>query len=536
MSVSYDDDPRRKGRSFTISQTVIEGKKKLDFSEFYEIQLWDMRTPKKNIFKSSFNQLNQLSPHSVAHKAKWSWKLLQIMKPVLAPLLIVTSLSLLILLVFILDNRLAESTSKRSLCGGSCEMSLVESIPENLTYPKGSPLFPSTYSAWQHLLDNAEKSIDLVVFYWSLRNDDVTPIKMNSSWEGEAIFDHLLDIAKTKKEVKIRVTQNQPDPHFRQNDSKLLEKEGAEIRSVDFDRILGAGVLHTKMWIVDDRNMYLGSANMDWQSLTQVKEVGVLVQNCSCLVEDAKKIFEVYWILGQNSSKIPPKWPSELSTRFNALTPMKLTLSGHKSDVFLSSSPLPFNPNGRTNDIDTVLSIISHADKFVHIAVMDYFPRFLYAEKTTFWPIIDDELRRAALNKRVKVKLLASHWNHTREDMLRWLKSLQDLSGKNWPSISIETKLFVVPTFSKEQSELPFARVNHNKYMVTDKSAYIGTSNWSGDYFTNTAGVSVSVSEDSKGNETLSSAGNDSSLREQLEALFERDWNSPYAKPLQEFL
>lgn len=25
--------------------------------------------------------------------------------------------------------------------------------------------------------------------------------------------------------------------------------------------------------------------------------------------------------------------------------------------------------------------------------------------------------------------------------------------------------------------------------MVTDESAYIGTSNWSGDYFTNTAGV-----------------------------------------------
>ncbi|KAB7499484.1 Phospholipase D3 [Armadillidium nasatum] len=487
------------------------------------------------------------------------------MKPVLAPLLIVTSLSLLILLVFILDNRLAESTSKRSLCGGSCEMSLVESIPENLTYPKSSPLFPSTYSAWQHLLDNAEKSIDLVVFYWSLRNDDVTPIKMNSSWEGEAIFDHLLDIAKTKKEVKIRVTQNQPDPHFRQNDSKLLEKEGAEIRSVDFDRLLGAGVLHTKMWIVDDKNMYLGSTNMDWQSLTQVKEVGVLVQNCSCLVEDAKKIFEVYWILGQNSSKIPPKWPSELSTRFNALTPMKLTLSGHKSDVFLSSSPLPFNPNGRTNDIDTVVSIISHADKFVHIAVMDYFPRFLYAEKTTFWPVIDDELRRASLNKRVKVKLLASHWNHTRADMVRWLKSLQDLSGKNWPSISIETVRYKEPLLSLNHGvnnrggaaillheSVPFTTLHLSTSfcmawftfvpyyielnLLKRQSYFAGTSNWSGDYFTNTAGVSISVSEDSKRNETLSSAGNDSSLREQLESLFERDWNSPYAKPLQEFL
>lgn len=31
----------------------------------------------------------------------------------------------------------------------------------------------------------------------------------------------------------------------------------------------------------------------------------------------------------------------------------------------------------------------------------------------------------------------------------------------------------MVPT-SPEQKEIPFARVNHNKYMVTDKIAYIG--------------------------------------------------------------
>lgn len=34
-------------------------------------------------------------------------------------------------------------------------------------------------------------------------------------------------------------------------------------------------------------------------------------------------------------------------------------------------------------------------------------------------------------------------------------------------------RLFVVPANSK-QKEIPFARVNHNKYMVTDKIAYIG--------------------------------------------------------------
>ena len=32
----------------------------------------------------------------------------------------------------------------------------------------------------------------------------------------------------------------------------------------------------------------------------------------------------------------------------------------------------------------------------------------------------------------------------------------------------------MVPAFTEEQNAIPFARVNHNKYMVTDKTLYIG--------------------------------------------------------------
>lgn len=45
----------------------------------------------------------------------------------------------------------------------------------------------------------------------------------------------------------------------------------------------------------------------------------------------------------------------------------------------------------------------------------------------------------------------------------------------------------MVPT-TPDFDKIPFARVNHNKYMVTDTAGYIGTSNWSGDYFIDTAG------------------------------------------------
>lgn len=45
---------------------------------------------------------------------------------------------------------------------------------------------------------------------------------------------------------------------------------GVQVRKVPFGRLTG-GVLHSKFWIVDRKHIFLGSANMDWRSLTQVK-------------------------------------------------------------------------------------------------------------------------------------------------------------------------------------------------------------------------------------------------------------------------
>lgn len=60
--------------------------------------------------------------------------------------------------------------------------------------------------------------------------------------------------------------------------------------------------------------------------------------------------------------------------------------------------------------------------------------------------------------------------------------------------------------------------------MVTDQVAYIGTSNWSGDYFINTAGIGF-VAQDT----VHSRSDNITTLRAQLESVFDRDWNSKYA-------
>lgn len=61
--------------------------------------------------------------------------------------------------------------------------------------------------------------------------------------------------------------------------------------------------------------------------------------------------------------------------------------------------------------------------------------------------------------------------------------------------------------------------------MVTDCTAYIGTSNWSADYFINTAGIGLVLEETNQmdSNETIQT------IRSDLASVFERDWNSPYA-------
>ena len=48
-------------------------------------------------------------------------------------------------------------------------LGIVESIPENLTYPSGSPSHLSTYDAWTRLLVAAKETVDIASFYWTLR-------------------------------------------------------------------------------------------------------------------------------------------------------------------------------------------------------------------------------------------------------------------------------------------------------------------------------------------------------------------------------
>ncbi|XP_009986687.1 PREDICTED: phospholipase D4 [Tauraco erythrolophus] len=413
-----------------------------------------------------------------------------------------------------------EEDTNRS--NNSCSFELVESVPYDLAFEINSTAAKPLYKAWMRLLDIAQENIHVASYYWSLTGKDIN-VNDSSSKQGEDIlkrFERLL-----AENVSVYVAASMPTLATNSTDLELLEGKGAHVKKIDFGHLAG-GVLHSKFWIVDMKHIYIGSANMDWRSLSQVKEFGAVIYNCSCLAKDLWKTFSTYWDVGHANATIPFPWPLNYSTHINKHRPLEVEFNGISTKAYFSASPPAFCPEGRTYDLFAIISIISEAQKFVYVSVMEYFPTSRFAHPERYWPAIDNALRRAAFNYRVQIRLLVSCWTHSDPAMLYYLRSLRALNNPQ-AHISVDVKLFIVPVLN--HTNIPHGRVNHNKYMVTDKVAYIGTSNWSEDYFINTAGVGLIIKQNSTNPQRTQLP-----IQEQLKNLFERDWNSKYAVNLED--
>lgn len=436
-------------------------------------------------------------------------------RPHRAALLAVLSILFLLTFLVLVHLRLrGDADGAAGSCGDTCRIVLVESIPEGMAFGAGPAPNPSTFETWLELLGTATRSLDIASFYWTLTNED-TRTHEPSAAQGERILAELLRLPQ--RGVAVRVAVSAPSAKAPLDDLQALERSGAAVRAVNLPRLTG-GILHTKFWLVDGVHLYIGSANMDWRSLTQVKELGAAVYNCSCLAKDLGKIFEAYWALGVPDASIPAPWPDNYSTTFNVETPLELALNDTAAAVYFSSSPPALCAAGRTQDLDALVAVIDAAEAFVDVAVMSYLPSTEFSRPERFWPAIDDRLRKAVFERGVRVRLLAGCWPHSRAAMFPFLKSLAAVAD-NHTRYDVQVRLFLVPA-SAAQARIPFARVNHNKYMVTEKEAYVGTSNWSGDYFERTAGSALVVAQPGGGAGTF---------RERLQDVFERDWSSRYS-------
>ncbi|XP_021566742.1 phospholipase D4 [Carlito syrichta] len=420
------------------------------------------------------------------------------------------------------DSSPAWETLKRETEGqsDSCRLVLVESIPQDLPSAAGSPLAQPLAQAWLQLLDTAQESIHVASYYWSLTGPDIG-VNDSSSQLGEALLQKLQQLLG--RNISLAVATSSPTLARKSTDLQVLAARGAQVRRVPMGRLTG-GVLHSKFWVVDGRHIYLGSANMDWRSLTQVKELGMVIYNCSHLAQDLEKTFQTYWVLGAPQAVLPKTWPQNVSSHINRFRPFRGLFDGVPTTAYFSASPPTLCPHGRTRDLDALLAVMGGAREFIYASVMEYFPTTRFSHPRRYWPVLDNALRAAAFARRVHVRLLVSCWRNTDPAMFPYLRSLQALSNSS-ANISMSVKIFIVPVGN--HSNIPFSRVDHSKFMVTEKAAYIGTSNWSEDYFSSTSGVGLVVSQRAPHTQPGMAT-----VQEQLRRLFERDWTSRYAVSL----
>lgn len=160
----------------------------------------------------------------------------------------------------------------------------------------------STDVAWINMLNAAQYNVSISAFYVTL-TQGVSEYPPSSAGQlGLNVFNAIL--AAVKRNVTVRLVVGWPPLDSEgPADPAALEKAGVIVRRLNWPKATNlTGVLHTKFMLVDDSNAYVGSANFDWRSLSQVKELGIVVRDCPSLTEELQIVFEQYWYLGGNNT------------------------------------------------------------------------------------------------------------------------------------------------------------------------------------------------------------------------------------------
>jgi len=438
-------------------------------------------------------------------------------------------------------------------CGQNCQIYVVETIPNDLRL-SFLPGVNTTFDVFYEMISNAKKSIQISAFYWNLNNSAVPAA--NGQF-GRMILEAIYEAKNKNPSLTIEIIQNTATASFSQAESLRMQLLNvATVTNIDLPltyNITGdnSNILasqHSKFLITDDSNFYLGSANMDWKSLSQVKELGIYVKDCPCYARDLQKVFQLWQYFGSElNMTIPMGFPPKFDTEYNQQNPLNIHFaqSNDTSQHFIAVNPPPLMAPGRTWELDSILSLLrqpsssltkeSILKSSINISIMDYSTVVGASSATVmeeikrgkekssmqnqfeYWPQIDDVLRAALFNN-MEVNLLISKWNSSApyfSNCLLNLLSLNDLclqyhlcNGK------INIKLFIMPD-PVSFPPYPHTRVNHPKYFVMQDLVLVSTSNWAKDYFYKSMGVSLVT--------------NHKGTRETVKNIFNRDWESQYA-------
>jgi phosphatidylserine/phosphatidylglycerophosphate/cardiolipin synthase-like enzyme len=178
---------------------------------------------------------------------------------------------------------------------------------------------------------------------------------------------------------------------------------------------------------------------------------------------------------------------------------------GERLTLTPALSPRGFLPDESRWDLPELVKRLDDARLSVHLQVLTYKPAM--RDGSPFLEL-DQALRRAA-GRGVRVQVLVADWSK-RSGTIEPLQRLAEVPG-------IEIRLSTIPRWSG--GFIPFARVVHAKYLVVDgRVAWVGTSNWEGDYFLKSRNVGLVVEGTSFG--------------ARLERVFASGWSGPYVERL----
>ncbi len=339
---------------------------------------------------------------------------------------------------------------------------LVESVPVETNLDHAD--IPDAYAVWPEMIGSATRTLDLAEFYVS----DAPGSRLQPVIAAVEAAAH--------RGVTVRLLV---DAGFSKQYPEILDRLGAEpgitLRRFDVHALMG-GVLHAKYFIVDGRETYLGSQNFDWRSLAHIHEMGVRLRDPAATAVYAQ-VFSLDWDLAGGGHP-PASGPGDgLAPSFPE------TAAGALSSVTPVASPRGFLPDPRTWELPRLVALIDGAKKSVHVQVLTYDTK---SRDGSPFPDLDDALRRAAA-RGVEVSLLVSDWDK-KKGLVDAVQRLVQVPG-------VKVRFIDVPAWSG--GFVPFARVAHAKYMVVDGArAWVGTSNWEGDYFTRSRNVGLIVEGD----------------------------------------
>ncbi|XP_027085486.1 uncharacterized protein [Coffea arabica] len=474
-----------------------------------------------------------------------------------------------------------------------CKAWLVQSIPTDMPHLPRVPGVLSSADVLRWLAGNSSETLDIIAQYWQLVAQPNDPRSGDYGYskeemqkfganEGFEVYRELENAAN--RNIKIRLLQHSGVyPDYTDEPSNLASGR-PNVKSVTL--LLrdwwGSGVVHTKVWISDGQDVYIGSANNDWKSLTQVKELGIYLVGCPAIARKVSTYFANLWKLAHlnvsSYTKVAwdkqwqvrrkfPCWSHFLHPKVRCRTPLydiveiphvigypmlsdpsmfhiPIETPGYNgSTLQTESSYLSFAPPelsfGRyqTDEqawVDTIKSV--RKGSTIRISTMDWLGQSQYTTNKVYWASLSSAISEIVFSKHAKVKILVAYWAHFINNTDQYLKSLLysnnlcSSSKYNKCSGKIEIKYYIVPGYNLTGPAMTkgtatgnlypgYTRVNHGKYAVSDVRAHISTSNLAWDYFYTTAGISFG---------TYNGA-----IVSQLQEIFEADWNSPYVIPVE---